>query len=175
MWYRIDFKKLVMQLLPPVLRSPLLKGILDAMVMPLCQVYERFMELKNMADRRLDITCNVQYLEKALNDAFYLKQRQIYIVTPEEKRTEVFYFKHESQKVPVFRKTAEGSGYIMRKKGSSGIKVNFKIMVPDFLCTSLASKESDKYKWVYLEEIKSIINIYKPAGRTFSIELYEYD
>lgn len=164
-----------MQLLPPVLRSQLLNGLLDAMTKPLCQVYERFAELKGIADRRMNITCNVQYLEKALNDAFYLKERQIYIVTPEEKRAEAFYFKHEGQQTPTFRTAVDGSGHVMRQKGSSGIEVNFKIMIPDFLCTSLASKADDKYHWTYLEEIRSIINIYKPAGRTFSIELYEYE
>lgn len=175
MWYRIDLKLLARQLLPPILRSRLLTGLTDALLVPLCRLYESFMELKGLIDKRLNITCNVQYLEKALNDAFYLKDRQIYIVTPDEERDESFYFRLEGQSTPVFRKVAEGSGHIMRKKEMNGIKVNFMIMVPSFLCTSLTSRVEDKYHWEYLNDIKNIVNIYKPAGRTFSIELYDYD
>lgn len=175
MWYKIDFTKLVMQLLPPILRSEVLLALLGVMIVPLRYVYDRFCNLKGSVDARLNITGNVQYLEKALNDAFFLKEGQIYIETPEEERVPSFYFSKENQKANIFRRASEGEGFILRRNGESGIKVNFKVMVPTFLCTSLETKDSDKYHWRYLITIKNIIKIYKPAGRTFSIELYDYE
>lgn len=175
MWYKIDFTKLVMQLLPPILRSKLLLAILGAMIVPLRYLYGKFFNLKETVDDRLNITGNVQYLEKALNDAFYLKDRQIHIETPEDDRPPSFYFASENQKANIMRKPSEGEGFVLRMNGESGIKVNFNVMVPTFLCTSLTSKDDDKYHWKYLMTIKNIIKIYKPAGRTFSIELYDYE
>lgn len=175
MWYRIDFTKLVMQLVPPILRSEVLLALLGVLTVPLRYVYDRFCALKGTVDDRLNITGNVQYLEKALNDTFFLKDCQIYIETPEGEKTPSFYFSKENQRANVFRRTTEGTGFVLRQAGESGIKVNFKVMVPTFLCTSLESKGDDRYGWQYLTTIKNIIKIYKPAGRTFSIELYDYE
>ena len=76
MWYKIDFTKLVIQLLPPMLRSKLLLAVIGAMIAPLRYLYGKFFTLKKNVDNRLNITGNVQYLEKALNDAFYRRTRQ---------------------------------------------------------------------------------------------------
>ena len=32
-----------------------------------------------------------------------------------------------------------------------------------------------EYDWKYLNTIKDLLNEYKPAGRTFSINLYDYE
>ena len=175
MWYKIDFLKFVMQLLPPIMRSKLLLAILGVMIVPLRYLYAKFVSLKQTVDDRLNVTGNVQYLEKALNDIFFLDDLQIHIETPEEERVPSFYFGNENQRANIMRTTSEEEGFVLRKNGESGIKVNFKVMVPTFLCTSLESKDNDEYHWRYLMTIRNIIKIYKPAGRTFSIELYDYE
>lgn len=175
MWYRIDFDRLVAQLLPPVLRSKLLRAMLRAMVVPLRYIYGRFDTLKNTVDSRLETTGNVLYIEKALNDAFYLKERQIFLSTPAEEKTPSFYFSSELQRPIFMYLLTEGKGFILTNKGESRVKVNFVVWVPTFLCTSVEIREEDKYGWRYLAVIKNIIHIYKPAGRTFSIELYDYE
>lgn len=175
MWYKIDFTKLFMQLLPPVLRSRFLSSLLSVMIVPLRYIYTSFGSLKDNADNRLNITGNVQYLEKALNDAFYLKERQIFLETPEEESPAAFYFSSEQQRPNILFLLSEEIGFLMMNKGESVVKMNFIINVPTFLCTSIDSKEADKYQWQYLSIIKNIIKIYKPAGRTFSIELYDYE
>lgn len=175
MWYRIDITKLVMQLLPPILRSKLLVALVNVLVLPLSYVYERFCSVKNTVDGRLTITGNVQYLEKALNDAFYLKDHQIFIDTPDEEKVPSFYYASELQEANYLYLQSEDIGFVLMRKGESRVLVNFIVMVPTFLCTSLDDKASDKYGWRYLSEIKRILNIYKPAGRTFSIELYDYE
>lgn len=175
MWYKIDFTKLVIQLLPPMLRSKLLLAVIGAMIAPLRYLYGKFFTLKKNVDNRLNITGNVQYLEKALNDAFYLNDGQINIETSDVEIPPSYYFISENQKANIMHYSSEGEGFVLRMQGESGIKVNFTIKIPTFLCTSLASKEDDKYQWKYLTTIKNIINIYKPAGRTFCIELYDYE
>lgn len=175
MWYKIDFIKLVVQLLPPILRSRLLTSLLRVMIVPLRYIYGKFSSLKDAADNHLNITGNVIYLEKALNDAFHLTDRQIYIETPEEEDAPSFYFAAEMQKANIMHLLSEGSGFVLRKKGESTVSVNFIVKVPTFLCTSLEAKASDKYGWHFLSEIKRMLNIYKPAGRTFGIELYDYE
>lgn len=175
MWYKIDFTKLVMQLLPPILRSRFLLALLGILVVPLRYLYAKFCNLRGTVDDRLAITGNVLYLEKALNDAFYLKDRQIFLSTPVEEKTPSFYFSSELQHPNSMFLLTEGTGFLLMKKGESRVKVNFIVNVPTFLCTSVESKASDQYQWHYLAIIKNIINIYKPAGRTFSIELYDYE
>lgn len=175
MWYKIDFTKLVMQLLPPVLRSRFLSSLLSVLMVPLRYIYIRFCNLKENADNRLNITGNVQYLEKALNDAFFLTDHQVYIDTPEEEDTPAFYFSSEIQSKNYLFMQSEDNPFIMIRKGESRVLMNMIVMVPTFLCTSLESKEADKYHWSYLTIIKNILKIYKPAGRTFSIELYDYE
>lgn len=175
MWYKVDFTKLVTLLLPPILRSKLLLAILRAMIVPLRHLYEKFSALKDVVDNRLNITGNVQYLEKALNDAFYLKDHQIYIETPEERERRAFvYFKSEGQRQENMYLKQEGVPFYLIEQGESSVTVNFIVMVPTFLCTS-TDKNKDKYNGRNYKIISSILSIYKPAGRTFSIELYDYE
>lgn len=175
MWYKIDFTKLAVQLLPPVLRSRFLAALLGVMITPLRSVYGRFCTLKGNVGNHLDTTGNVQYLEKALNDAFYLKDRQIYIETPEGEAPPSFFFARELQKASCIYMCSEEKDFVLMNKGEVHVLLNFIVMVPTFLCTSVSSKESDRFHWRYYTMIRNIVKTYKPAGRTFSIELYDYE
>jgi len=93
MWYEIDFVKFVVQMLPPLLRSRFLVSFLRVLIVPLRYIHESFLTMKDGTDSKLSITGNVQYLEKALNDAFCLTDGQIRIETPTEKRLPAFYLK----------------------------------------------------------------------------------
>lgn len=175
MWYKIDLTKLVVQLLPPILRSKFLISLLCVMIVPLRYLYGKFWSLKEGVDNRLNIAGNVQYLEKALNDAFYLNNHQIYIETPEERERRAFmYLGNELQHAEKMYLKTEGVPYYFVKKNESSVPVNFIVMVPTFLCTS-TNKNEDKYHGKNYKIIASILSIYKPAGRTFSIELYDYE
>lgn len=174
MWYRIDFIKLVFQLLPPILRSRFLTALLGVLIVPLRYLYVKFYLLKEKVDNRLDITGNVQYLEKALNDAFFLKNGQIYIETPEEGCSWMFHFEREVQSPQYLYLYGSGDGMPIYRTGESSLKVNFVVMVPTFLCSDL-DKNLDVYGGANISIIRKILNIYKPAGRTFSIELYDYE
>lgn len=164
----------MIQLLPPILRSRLLLAFLRALAVPLRYLQDVFLTMKRDVDAKLAITANVQYLEKALNDAFYLTNGQIHIDTPEDDYIPAFYLKKEGIS-HIFHTQQESLGYLMLFKEEPSQRVNFIVRVPTFLCTSTESKDADRYGWHHYRVIKNILDIYKPAGRTFGIELYDYE
>lgn len=171
MWYRTDFMELARQLLPPVLRSKVMMALLKVLVAPLRYLYDLFTSYRTGVTERLDMTANVQYLEKVLNDAFFLKGNQIYIESGEELPRTVFYHENESQ-APVY--VGGVSTLMVRQEDDVPVQDTFFIYVPSFLCTSLTATE-DKYNGVNLRTILNLVNYYKPAGRTYRIEIYDYE
>ena len=176
MWYKIDFVKFLAFLLPPIMRSAFLLALLKVLIVPIRYVYELFIQHKEGADENLNVSANVIVLENVLNRFFCLENRQIYIVTPEAKnRNSYLYFEREQKfSLKMYLAKEKKSVYLVHEYDSS-VPVNFIVMVPTFLCTSTERKEDDKYGWKNLYSIKKILNIYKPAGRTFSINLYDYE
>ncbi len=175
MWYKIDVLRLALQLLPPILRSTLLTALLKVLVLPIVYIYEQFMQIKNNADERLRNTANVVSLERILNAAFHLSGRQIYIETAEVVNVVYMHLKDEQQKAKAVYKKEEGREYVIYAKGESVMGVNFIVYVPTFLCTSTENRADDKFDWTHLRVITGLLAIYKPAGRTFSIKLYDYE
>lgn len=173
MWYRIDIVRLAVQLLPPILRCGLLIALLKALVTPIRHAYGRFMEYRAVVAGRLDITACVQYMEKALNDAFYLCDRQIYIETLEADSAMCWHLKAEGQPA-AYMHGKDGAAMLLRHKWEVGCKDSFVVCVPSFLCTSLDAVE-DKHGGGHLRKIKTLLDYYKPAGRTYRIEIYDYE
>lgn len=173
MWCRIDFTRFVQQLLPPILRSKVMMALFRVLITPVRYLYDKLLSYKDSVSSRLNITANVQYIQKALNDAFFLTDNQIYIETPEEERTPSFYLQSEGQPANYFYKTGEKPFYL-RESDEASNRETFIVYVPTFLCTSLET-ETDKYKGVNLQVIYNQLNYYKPAGRSYRIELYDYE
>ena len=174
MWYDLDIEKLGRQLLPPVLRSGVLTALVRVLLMPIRLVYDEFMALKASTDTVLSTTGTVIKLEKILNDTFFLRNREIYIETPDEEERLSMYFERANQKATVMHLKKEGTCVVLKVRGESTVKVNFTVWVPTFLCTSEDAK-ADRYGGRNLRVIRNILNRYKPAGRTFGIELYDYE
>lgn len=172
MWYRIDLKRLAVQLVPPVLRSGFFVAMLKVLVTPLVHICNRMIGLYESVSDKLNITANVICLEKLLNDSFFLAEHRIYIESLEEDVSSCWHFKKE--KAPARFLHMKNGGIILKFKGESSYKKSFTIYVPTFLCTSLDSGK-DKFEGKNIAKIKELMAIYKPAGRTFSITLYDYE
>ena len=142
-------------------------------ITPLRYLYDKFLAYKDGISSRLNITANVQYIQKALNDVFFLTDNQIYIETLEEKCIPAFYFQKENQPANYFYKTGDTPFYMRQPDEDSSIET-FIVFVPTFLCTSLDAS-NDKYKGKNLESIYNLLTYYKPAGRMYRIELYDYE
>lgn len=169
MWYDVDFNRWVVQLLPPILRSRVLVALLRILIIPLAYVHRLFTEYRKKVADRLDITASVQDIERALNRRFFLRNRQIYIESESDDRHPCLYFQAEG-KPPTFlnpRMTLWVDGEVPSKP-------NFTIFVPNFLVSSLNSEE-DRHKGRHLAEIIRIVELYKPAGRRYHINIYEYE
>lgn len=132
------------------------------------------MSMKFETDKNLNISANVISLQRALNEEFFLKHEHIYIDTPNEVDKRVLYFLSENQPSLQMCFSSEREGQYMWKHGETTVKYNFVVYVPTFLCTSL-NKDEDKYRGENLNRIMNLLNKYKPAGRTFCIELYDYE
>lgn len=161
-------------MLPTMLRSNVLIKIIQILIIPIDYIFSKFNILKTDTDKTLNTTGNVQYLQKDLNDAFFLHNDEIYIDTMEDENKRIFFLENEGQNAQTLYLESESSPYYLWLNGESTLKYNFTVHIPSFLCTSVNPSE-DEYNGVYYRKIVSILNKFKPAGRTYSIEIYDYD
>lgn len=165
MWYRIDFVKFVFQLLPPVFRRKVLFAWLSVIVLPFRDIYNRFTVYRETVTKRLDMSGNVQYLERVLNGEFYLSNGEIYITDIAESLL-CTYLKKENQ-LPLYvhgKSEAQAEKMYVRKNGEGKYSGDFAVNVPSFLDTP-----------EHLSRISLLLNYYKPAGRKYIIKVYQYE
>lgn len=169
MWYNVDFNRWVVQLLPPILRSKVLIVLLKIMVLPLAWLHAHFVLYRKAVSDRLNVTASVQDIERVLNEAFFLHNRQIYLEDVNNEQQTCLYFVREAM-AAVFMNPS----LLLYQQGEVSDKPNFIVCIPTFLCTSL-DKDEDKYKGRYLGIIINLIEYYKPAGKRYGIKLYDYE
>ena len=108
--YRVDFERLVMLLLPSLLRRPRQLAWLSLLTMPVRNLYRRFITYEATVRRELSYNSQVLLFEAALNDRFDPAVRRIYITGTdvqlqplyvnfiiEEQPNPVLYFQSEHQ------------------------------------------------------------------------------
>lgn len=160
------------QLLPPVLRGAVLLALLRVLIVPLRHLASRFTALRGQTAARLSASACVMDMERALCDAFFLARGEIYIVTPEQRETPVVRYRSEG--LATFRvPDRSGGGGGLPAAGEAAADAAFVVRVPTSLCTD-PDPALDRFGGRYLAAIRTIINRYKPAGRTYRIELYTH-
>ena len=170
--FDIDIPQLARLLLPPVLRSKFLTELLKVLLTPLTMFKDRFKADKTAFDKRLNISGLVLQMETAMNQECFTNDIRIVSDEPDEAPT--LYF--ESEKMDAVYLYKQGSGddpLTLLFESEYEYKPNFIVYVPRSRCTSLDTQEADAFGWMYLTKIVNILNTYKPAGRTYRIELYE--
>ena len=125
-------------------------------------------------DARLSVDGTVESLELVLNGAFYLDDNQIYIESGEERNRDFWYFESEGQQCFCAYMEKENNGITIPYYGEGTYGENFILHVPSFLCSSAVETE-DSYGGIHLRTIKNILKTYKPAGRSYRIEIYDYE
>ena len=162
MWYNLDIIKYAQYLLPPLLRQKNIFAFITVFLIPLIYVYNHFKAFRVQAIDKMNINGQVIYIEKILNDKYFLKKREIYITDIVGK---VVYLHHrrEEQVPPYLHNRNERSelSYI-QQRGEGNYEGNFMVNVPSFL----SAHES---------EIKTLVDYYKPAGRSYVLKIYEYE
>lgn len=173
MWYKIDILRLAWQLLPPVLRCGLTLSLLRALTAPLRELQEGLSEYRSGVVARLVTTANAQNIERALNAVFHLTDGQIRLEV--ESGDGAAYWHKQSEGVDGVTLHAAGGAWLMlRYKDEVSYGERTVVMVPTFLCTDVDA-EADKYEGENLREIRTLLRQYMPAGRTYRIEIYDYD
>lgn len=172
MRYRFDIIKFAVQLVPPVLRNRTVAALLRVMTLPLRYMYEQFVLHRGTVERRINTTAAVQYIEKALNEAFFLKDRQIYIISGSDGGFVFWHLKKEARD-GIYMDFESGDALVMRHDGEGVYDMSFTVYVPTFLCTSLVA-DDDEFGGENLRKIRNMLDLYKPAGKTYGIQLYDY-
>lgn len=160
MWYNVDIYKFGLQLLPPLLRKKSLFAFLCALLCPLRVLAELFKTFRSSSLSRLNVNGQVIYIEKALNDAFELKNGEIYLSDTDETVGGVLYG-DASQTMAVHAGSEADVAYVMTDNEGKH-DGDYIVNVPSFLETEL-------------ESIKTIVEYNKPAGRRYVIKVYEYE
>lgn len=162
MFYNFDIYKWGLLLLPPVLRRKKLYALLTVLLKPLYDVLQRFNDFREDSIQRMNINGQVIYIEKALNDRFMLEYREIYITDagdPMDASSVVY-------PDPEITMTVYGSGnasvtYLLgATEGKLG--ADFIVNVPSFLSDNI-------------DDIREIVEFNKPAGRSYDINIYDYE
>ena len=79
MWYDFDIIKYAQYVLRPSLRKRTVFTIISIFLLALIFIYTLFKSYRKQAIDKLNINGQVVYIEKVLNDRFFLKNREIYI------------------------------------------------------------------------------------------------
>ena len=162
MWYNFDIIKYAQYVLRPSLRKRKIFAIISIFLLPLIFIYTLFKSYRKQAINKLNINGQVIYIEKVLNDRFFLKNREIYItdIAGEES---YLYHRREEQIPSYLYKRGEGVGKKhIRQRGEGNYSGNYVVNIPSFLSADEG-------------EIKNLIDYYKPAGRTYVLKIYEYE
>lgn len=161
MWYRLDLLRFAWQMLPPMLRSTFLQAIIRALFVPLLWLYDRFSMLRSHADIRLLSNGQAIAITDALRREFDAYEGDIYIT---DIRNNAIYFRlvAESKSTAQMYLQREATAQYFAYSDEGNWEADFYVHVPSYL----RGNEDD---------IKTIIEHYKPAGRRYLIKFYEYE
>lgn len=155
MWYNFDVQRFGWLMLPPLLRKKRLGAILSILLLPLVYLMTQFVRLRQESRRRLRGTGQVASLADTLIDAYGLSGGDIYI-TDLAPDIVFVYFASEAEVNRTLDKPIT-----LQYADEGRIDPDFVVHVPDILQGEEA-------------EIRRIIDYYRPAGRTYTIQFYQY-
>jgi hypothetical protein len=84
MQYGINFKALINQYLPPLLRKPVRLSLYDSFCQPLKDLHDEFLQLIETIDYDLKYTSETICIEAKLNELFDPILKRIYIITNDD-------------------------------------------------------------------------------------------
>ncbi|NDW10442.1 hypothetical protein [Dysgonomonas sp. 520] len=153
-YYKIDYRRFVRLLLPPLLRRPLVLAFLDAAIAPIASLYRSFMELREDSAYKLRINGQVCHLIAMLNDNFDFIERRIYITDAEIDEWNQFIWKEKTDR-PVML-----GNYMLQSErfiGADGI--DFVVHIP----ASLNLNDDERAR------MKSLLRYYKLASKRYAL------
>lgn len=156
MWYNVDILKFALKVLPPVLRRNVLFAFMKVLLAPLIELQTAFVQYVRQCNDNIRVNGQVIYIVKAIKDYFLLDNDDVYI-TELDAGTRTVYFRTKQPYVYISN-TADDPLYITNT--SFNAQMRFVVNIPEYL--------SDR-----IEEVRSIVEFNKPAGRQYIINVYE--
>lgn len=158
MIFTIDYKRLVLQLLPYHLRKPVLFGLLRAALVPLEGLYKRFTASRDEHNYRLSHNGQVCYLRAALNDHFKSDHGRFEIISVVREGEWVYAVTETGEMVPVTfgeDNTSETDNIpvLYNELSLNGAQNDFIVSVP-----------SDIYD-MQLDAVKALVEQYKLVSK----------
>ena len=151
MWYKVDFDRLVLLLLPTFLRKPVLFGYVRALSTPIASLHYKWSRMREDNLTKLSYNSQRCYLRKALNDKYDQELRRITIDCTLDTTQDYIYTPAENLDVYL------GVIYLAQDFNYSNSIVDFLVNVPGQLL-------NDK-----INEITATINFYKLAGKSYKL------
>lgn len=151
MWYKVDFDRLVLLLLPTFLRKPVLFGYVRALITPIASLHYKWSRMRDENLTKLSYNSQRCYLRKALNDKYDPELRRITIDGTLGTAQDYIYTPAENLDVYL------GIMYLEEDFNYSNSTVDFLVNVPGQLL-------NDK-----INEITATINFYKLAGKSYKL------
>lgn len=175
--FKLDYKRLIVQLLPTSLRKPTLFRLLKASAQPLVTMHDAFLASRKQNLYVTNQTGQVCYLRGLLNDTFDPELRRLYITCGETSDWMILYkkslFTAPENKHPSWLRSADekkkktllfrNEVKLVPKKGSiSAAGVDFIIMIPIALRGIVDENR-----------VISLVNFYKLASKRYIIQYYQ--
>lgn len=153
-WYQFDIMKFAEEMTPPLLRNSILMSFIRALLRPLVRLVREFQDLRAQSNKALLPSGQVRSIEGAIIDKYHLHSGDVYITEPEDKTLYLYYER-------------EGAGGLELPQAiyyehENPNKTDFTIHLPDHL---------KKYDG----DITRLIELYRPAGRKYTIQYYNYE
>lgn len=151
MWYKIEYNKLVLLALPTFLRKPIMAGYVQALIVPIANLYDKWRVFRDDNLYKVHHTGQVCYLRKVLNDKLDPSLRRIYIGDGQRYKRKYLYTTGENK--PVFLKTM----YLLEAADYADTGVDFIVWVPQSILDSS------------IYEIIALVDYYKLGGKKYKI------
>jgi hypothetical protein len=155
--FKIDYQRLVASLVPPALRKHNLLEWLNCLVYPIQLLFNEYQLNRKNNLYKIDITPQVCYLQKAINDRYDYVQKRIRIVDVEIKETSFLYQQSENKPLPLFTKGENHPIPFYLQTETSAVSVDFLVLVP------IELRYSDN-------EMRAYIDSYKLASKEYKIQ-----
>lgn len=151
MWYKIDYDKLILLLLPTYLRKPKNFSFLKALVSPIASLHYRWSQKRDENLKVLKYNPQRCYMRGVLNDRFDRDERRITIENTAQR--EVDYIYTQAENLPVFL----GTMWLETEFNYEGSSVDFLVNVPRDIMNAK------------INEIVATIDFYVLAGKQYQI------
>jgi len=152
----IDFRRLILWLLPVNLRTTVHDAWLRALYAPLRSIYSLFIARRDANLYWLFITPQVCYLEKMLNDRYDSAERRIYITDSTPVTPVYIYLEEEQKPVYIYTEEEQKPVYIYTEAEINAGRADFIVNVP----ASVSYND---------REMQALLDRYKLAGKRYEI------